>query len=94
MGQHKTIVRIENPLDNGSGYTTARKAAEYVARGRATWTVPGKWIRFTEQSQRMVSQAELDREEVDRLIQTQRHGVVYWNGREARGTHRPGEVVS
>ena len=45
MRKGRRVVLIENPV-RGVGYTSLRRAKDYVERGRAEWVVEGAVVRF------------------------------------------------
>jgi hypothetical protein len=73
-------ILISNPPPGTSGYTSPRKAAEYIRRGRAE--IVDGMLKFISRSER--EQAEWKKE------------GTWWNGssKNKNAMHRPGEVRS
>jgi hypothetical protein len=76
-------VEIVNPKVGGQWYTSAKKAAEYVQRGRAI--IEDGMLRFLSREQIQANRMRVDY--VD---------MTFWNGKDPNlfALHRPGEVVS
>ena len=86
-------IRIANPLPGSAKYTTARQAERYVRRKEAV--LIDSTLHFLSPAERRQMQS------VTRIIQSERRasdvyirGVIWWNGRDPGGMHRPGEVIS
>jgi hypothetical protein len=86
-------IRIANPQPGSAKYTTASQAERYVRRKQAV--IIGNELHFLSpaEQRRMLT--------INRIIQSERRasdvyirGIVWWNGRDSGGMHRPGEVVS
>jgi hypothetical protein len=86
-------IRITNPQPGSARYTTARQAERYVRRREAV-IIDGKLHFLSPVEQRRVLT-------FNRIIRSERRasdvyirGIVWWDGRNPGGMHRPGEVVS
>ena len=86
-------IRIANPLPGSSKYTTVGQAERYVRRKEAV--MAGGELRFLSPTEQRRFRA------VNQIIQSERRasdvyigGIVWWDGRDPGGMHRPGEVVS
>ena len=62
-------VEIINPIPGGSGYTSARKAAEYVLRGRAIMV--GSQLQFVDRKP-------------DAKLRPPPQDALWWNGARSR----------
>lgn len=48
----QAIIRVVNPIQGGSAFTTPKRAHSYVQRGRAVWVGAGlSTIRFTDEDE-------------------------------------------
>jgi hypothetical protein len=86
-------IRIANPQPGRSKYTTASQAERYVRRGEAVLIGPELHFLTPEEIRR--------RRGFEQIIASERRasdvyvrGVVWWDGCDAGGMHRPGEVRS
>jgi hypothetical protein len=86
-------IRIANPQPGSAKYASVSRAERYVRRKEAV--IIDNVLHF-------LSPAEQRRmRTINRIIQSERQasdayilGIVWWNGRDPGGMHRPGEVVS
>jgi hypothetical protein len=86
-------VRIANPLPGSSRFTTASQAERYVRRKEAV--IIDSVLHFLSPAE------QRHMRNVERIIQSERRasdvyvrGIVWWDGNDAGGMHRPGERVS
>jgi hypothetical protein len=86
-------IRIANPQPGSSRYTTTSQAERYVRRKEAV--IIGNALHFLSPAEQRHMQ------NIDRIIQSERRasdvyirGIVWWDGNDAGGMHRPGERVS
>jgi hypothetical protein len=91
-------IKILNPLPGTNGYTTRRRADEFIRRGIAEYTRPG-FLRFTSEDRQALNAAI--RDEVSRWISepaSDNRPFYDWRGNVPvwRGKHyyKPGEVIS
>jgi hypothetical protein len=86
-------IRIANPQPGSAKYTTVSRAERYVRRKEAVW-IDGElhFLSPTEQRQMQtfVQTIKSERRASDVYIR----GIVWWDGRDPDGMHRPGEVIS
>ncbi len=86
-------IRIANPQPGSARYTTASRAARYVRRKEAV-IVEGELHFLSSAEQRrtrtVVQIIKSERRASDVYIR----GIVWWDGRDPGGMHRPGEIVS
>jgi hypothetical protein len=86
-------IRIANPQPGSARYTTANQAERYVRRKEAI---------IIDSQLHFLSPAEQRRMQTfNRIIQSERRasdvyirGIVWWDGSDPGGMHRPGEVIS
>jgi hypothetical protein len=86
-------IRIANPQPGSAKYTTASRAERYVRCKKAVMmdgklhfhTPAEKW-----KMQTFVQTVRSERRASDVYIR----GIVWWDGRDPGGMHRPGEVIS
>ena len=86
-------MRIANPQPGCAKYTSVNQAERFVRRKQAA--IVDGMLRF-------LSPTELRRNQTAiRAIKSERRasdvyirGIVWWDGRDAGGMHRPGEVIS
>jgi hypothetical protein len=86
-------IRIANPQPGSARYTTVHQAERYVRRKEAA-IVDGE-LHFLSSAKQRCMRTFI------RIIQSERQasdvyirGIVWWNGSDTGGIHRPGEVVS
>ena len=86
-------IRIANPQPGSAKYTTVSRAERYVRRKEAV-LVDGElhFLSPTEQRrmQAFVQTIKSERRASDVYIR----GIVWWDGHDSGGMHRPGEVIS
>jgi hypothetical protein len=86
-------IRIANPQPGSAKYTSVSRAERFVRRKEAV--ILNSELHF-------LSPAEQRRmQTINRIIKSERRasdvyirGIVWWNGNDPGGMHRPGEVVS
>jgi hypothetical protein len=86
-------IRIANPHPGCAKYTTANQAERYLRRKEAV-IIDGMlhFLSSTEWRRKLA---------LNPIIQSERRasdvyirGIVWWDGRDPGGMHRPGEVIS
>lgn len=86
-------IRIANPHPGCAKYTTVNQAERYLRRKEAV-IIDGllHFLSPTERRRKL---------ELNPIIQSERRasdvyirGIVWWDGRDPGGMHRPGEVIS
>lgn len=86
-------IRIVNPQPGSAKYTTGSQAERYVRRKEAV-IVDGAlhFLSPTElrRMQAFVQTIKSERRASDVYVR----GIVWWDGRDPGGMHRPGEVIS
>jgi hypothetical protein len=91
--QTMSRIRIANPQRGSAKYTTASRAERYVRRkeavminGEQHFLTPAERWKMRTFIQTVLS----ERRASDVYIR----GIVWWDGRDPGGMHRPGEVIS
>jgi hypothetical protein len=86
-------IRIANPQPGSAKYTSVSRAERFVRRKEAV-IIDGE-MHFLSPTQQRKMQAFVQ------TIQSERRasdvyirGIVWWDGRDPGGMHRPGEVIS
>jgi hypothetical protein len=91
--QTMSRIRIANPQPGSAKYTSASRAERFVRRKEAVM-VDGElhFLSPTEQwkMRTFVQTIKSERRASDVYIR----GIVWWDGRDPGGMHRPGEVIS
>jgi hypothetical protein len=86
-------IRIANPQPGSAKYASVSRAERYVRRKEAV-IVDGMLHFLSSVNQRrmqaFIQTVQSERRASDIYIR----GIVWWNGRDPGGMHRPGEVVS
>jgi len=86
-------IRIANPQPGREKYTTASRAESYIRRKEAV-LIDGAlhFLSPAEQrrTQTFIQTVKSERRASDVYIR----GIVWWDGRDPGGMHRPGEVIS
>ena len=83
-------IPIHNPSRHGKDFCSPKRAAQYIARGRAV-LLPDGSLQFTAQNQAIFNQ-RLDAEAVafDAAVVAGRGKKVYWNGAYPDASYPPG----
>ena len=87
-------IRIANPRPGSAKYTTISQAERFIRRGDAVIT--GDDLYFLSEAEKRHTQ-NIERQIVAagrRASDVYINGVVWWDGNDAGGMHRPGERVS
>ena len=86
-------IRIANPQPGSAKYTSASRAERFVRRKEAVM-LDGqlKFLSPTEQRQMQTFAQTIQSER--RAGDVYIRGIVWWDGRDPGGMHRPGEVIS
>jgi hypothetical protein len=86
-------IRIANPQPGCAKYTTVSQAERYLRRKDAV--IMDGMLHFLSPDERRRKLA------INPIMQSERRasdvyirGIVWWNGRDPSGMHRPGEVIS
>jgi hypothetical protein len=86
-------IRIANPQPGSSKYTTAGQAERYVRRKEAVIVDGELHFLSPAEQRRMRTYIQTVRSE-RRASDVYIRGIVWWDGRDPGGMHRPGEVIS
>ena len=86
-------IRIANPQPGCAKYTTANQAERYVRRREAV-IVDGELHFLSPADQRRMQSFIQNMQSERRASDVYIRGIVWWDGRDPGGMHRPGEVVS
>lgn len=86
-------IRIANPQPGSAKYTSAGQAERYVRRKEAVIRDGVLHFLSPAEQRRMATFNQVIRSE-RRASDVYIKGIVWWDGRDPGGMHRPGEVIS
>ena len=83
-------IPVHNPSRNGKAFCSPKKAAYYLAHGRAVMRPDGT-LQFTQANQdALAKRIDTERQAFDDAVLAGRQGMVYWNGAYEHGSYPPG----
>jgi hypothetical protein len=86
-------IRIANPQPGSAKYTTASQVKRYVRRKEAV-LVDGELHFLSPAEQRQLRTFLQTVQSERRASDVYIRGIVWWDGSDPGGMHRPGEVIS
>jgi len=83
---NRRAVEVDRGIPGYPRYISFDRAMEHCRAGVAYWTRDGH-LRFRSRFSEPVGRGASD-------VYVDQRGLMWWNGSDARGTHKPGEVRS